>query len=443
MLGLQAIPQTEDTLESLSTLLESVFLGRLDKPGVVLDTFNDFWKFAACSEIPSSAWPPKIQEIFKVVETSSGDVQTCSDVTPTQKAPVEAELSTSIPAASGGFVDLTTGNPPVSCPTMPVLLHSPTILCTPKTHKRVNATTPPRPDASPELVRFTLFRSPSTPSKRQSSAKNESPGSPSKKRRVEKENDSPVHNVQSASRSTYTKKRRLSDPEELEDRPLKKARLETRALVPLQLTTGPESDKESMKQPKDVFVLEASPSLNSSSRLFTPSPKKRKAFLLESVEVPSVKQVIRRRRMVEAVRTTKLSEVAADDAPETPMTGNGNEKPSSSPCIPEMLDFGSGMSLSMNPLMQSLITVTVDDSMMSVNDSSPTDESHKLSSDDDPHIGQVTPRHLTSPSLRRGRDSDDPPSDDSNEPASPSRDIILRRLERYRSINQKIVRPMA
>ncbi|GLB45492.1 putative tRNA threonylcarbamoyladenosine metabolic process [Lyophyllum shimeji] len=63
--------------------------------------------------------------------------------------------------------------------------------------------------------------------------------------------------------------------------------------------------------------------------------------------------------------------------------------------------------------------------------------SSELSSDDDPHIGQVTPHHLISPELRRGMGVDmgfvDPPSDDSVMASSPSRDLVQRRLQRLGS----------
>lgn len=58
--------------------------------------------------------------------------------------------------------------------------------------------------------------------------------------------------------------------------------------------------------------------------------------------------------------------------------------------------------------------------------------SSELSSDDDPHLGQVTPHHLISPDLRRVKvvDLTDPPSDDSVVASSPSRDLVERRLQR-------------
>lgn len=65
--------------------------------------------------------------------------------------------------------------------------------------------------------------------------------------------------------------------------------------------------------------------------------------------------------------------------------------------------------------------------------------SSELSSDDDPHLGQVTPHHLMSPALRRVRglsDHVDPPSDDSVMVPSPSRDSQQRRLQRQASLGK-------
>lgn len=60
-----------------------------------------------------------------------------------------------------------------------------------------------------------------------------------------------------------------------------------------------------------------------------------------------------------------------------------------------------------------------------------------MSSDDDPHDGQVTPNHLISPAPQKGRlIEDEPSSDDSDISASPSREVIRRRLERTGSIER-------
>ncbi|KAG6844709.1 hypothetical protein H0H87_004432 [Tephrocybe sp. NHM501043] len=69
--------------------------------------------------------------------------------------------------------------------------------------------------------------------------------------------------------------------------------------------------------------------------------------------------------------------------------------------------------------------------------SKPSVPSSEISSDDDPHLGQVTPHHLISPELKRTRGIAliDPPSDDSVV-ASPSKDLVERRLHRIGSMSK-------
>ncbi|KAF5330272.1 hypothetical protein D9758_014454 [Tetrapyrgos nigripes] len=426
MLGLQAVPQTEDIFEALSTLLEAIFCGRMDKPAAVLDTFNDFWEYASCGKlIPSTAWPPKVQEYFNV----DNDDRPClgepfNDNISAQTEPIRAVSPLTVPSAPAPFMNIIAGFPSSTGPSP--LLESPTILSTPKNRTRTKVSSPPRPNLSPDLARFALIRSPTTPSRRPSTSDSSSGHSPSKRRRVEKENESPVSVKVHSQPNSPSKKRRLSGHDDIEEKSPKKARL-THALVPItQATSGsPSNESDLVLQEDDVFMpdtksISAAIKPNTSKSLFTPTPtrtpKKRKTMLMEAVEVPSFKQLLSREKR-EAVRTVKIYRAVRkqSETPETPGSpGSG------SPCIPEMLDFGS------------------DDSMMSINDSSPAGGRQLLSSDDDPHIGQVTPRHLTSPALRRGRSilDDDPPSDDSNEPASPSRDMVLRRLGRHQAINR-------
>jgi hypothetical protein len=76
--------------------------------------------------------------------------------------------------------------------------------------------------------------------------------------------------------------------------------------------------------------------------------------------------------------------------------------------------------------------MVADDSIRSSAKRSPVE----VSSDDDPFLGQVTPHHLISPTLRRVKgarnDPPSPPSDDSVMSDSPSRDVVRRRLGVHR-----------
>lgn len=53
------------------------------------------------------------------------------------------------------------------------------------------------------------------------------------------------------------------------------------------------------------------------------------------------------------------------------------------------------------------------------------------SSDDDPHLGQVSPRHLASPAPRRYMSPDYDASSDDAPSSSPSRDLVARRQQRF------------
>ena len=52
-------------------------------------------------------------------------------------------------------------------------------------------------------------------------------------------------------------------------------------------------------------------------------------------------------------------------------------------------------------------------------------------SDDDPHLGQVSPRHLASPAPRRHMDSNYDDLSDDAPSSSPSRDLVARRQQRF------------
>lgn len=87
--------------------------------------------------------------------------------------------------------------------------------------------------------------------------------------------------------------------------------------------------------------------------------------------------------------------------------------------------------------------ILADDSIVTLKAPYSPGRAMELSSDDDPHIGQVTPHHLISPALRRARSlGRDPPSDDSTLCESPSRDLVTRRLQRAASLQLQSPMPL-
>ena len=61
-------------------------------------------------------------------------------------------------------------------------------------------------------------------------------------------------------------------------------------------------------------------------------------------------------------------------------------------------------------------------------------------SDDDPHLGQVSPRHLASPAPRRHMTPDHDTSSDDAPSSSPSRDLVARRQQRFGLLAQALSR---
>ena len=71
----------------------------------------------------------------------------------------------------------------------------------------------------------------------------------------------------------------------------------------------------------------------------------------------------------------------------------------------------------------------------------PRSSIHELEgSDDDPHLGQVSPRHLASPAPRRYMDPDYDDSSDDAASSSPSRDLVARRQQRFGLLTQAACR---
>ena len=193
------------------------------------------------------------------------------------------------------------------------------------------------------------------------------------------------------------------------------------------------------------------------SRLHRRSPATRghKRMIMEAVEVPFLRDIRRRERMksVQTARTAprrSLRRIQSLPEAETPiqlkvtprkrrkdLPSRSNSSPInlslSSPlrALEDAQGLGSGTLIYTPGRFRLSDFLCTDDSMVFM------DPGHRYradvpSSDDDPHIGQVTPHHLVSPAMRRLHDSlaNDPPSDDSNVSVSPSREHMARKMQR-------------
>jgi len=204
----------------------------------------------------------------------------------------------------------------------------------------------------------------------------------------------------------------------------------------------------------------SSPTLGSASLA---RPRKRKGTFLDAVEVPTFREVLRSKRqaslqsvLLQRVQSSNavISSTGSTSAPERTLrrtrsatkvlgTDASFEKLDETPCkrrkrrVSELGDEDKTFSPpSISSPLRALREVPLigsDDSIMLATPTKPL--TSQLSSDDDPHNGQITPLGLTSPALFRVReeDSDPPSSDDSNMSASPVREHVKRRLARMPS----------
>ncbi|KAJ3885641.1 hypothetical protein GG344DRAFT_58878 [Lentinula edodes] len=467
----EVIPPTQEYMQQFAPILDAIFIGP-QKPVAAFDAFETFWHTTRFSvNVPPQAWPKKFP----------------ASPHPSHSGKFEAENAES---------------------DIRLLLPAPPILSTPPRASRAKLriaealnSPPPLPHTPGEssLVfarRFDPLFSPKTPSSKSKHVSQlvlspiikplppASPvASPNKKRRVSdsnKENLSPCptrYSPQYRGRDVQSSPSRLLSgndrkrtfdsedgspcPEQVKvERPTKRVRIST-PIPPLALPL-PSGPISSSLQAADFDLALCSPSSSSkamSSKSSSPSSssldstvdtnnaatlcrttsisKKRKALLMDCVEIVRITpsklgQAMRTptHRMTRKVSISKRKTVTMA----SPVQGPDAEGDSD----PEFLNLS--------------ISSESDSDYGSDPDNLRSEK--QLSSDDDPHLGQVTPGHLISPTLRRVRglhrnldgetEAEDelPSSDDSDcslsdrsgerrsRQLSPSREVVLRRIQR-------------
>ncbi|TBU29934.1 hypothetical protein BD311DRAFT_864373 [Dichomitus squalens] len=360
----------------------------------------------------------------------------------------------------------------------------------PSTPKRspVMRTSPSRPeklDVKDQLSAIPLDVSPSV-----DASPNHSPATPKRSAaKKDKENRSPRSAIASvterlAARSPFLlesilgKRPRYDDTEDmasLDEKLSKKGRLEASPLAPsafsnLQVYTTMHDTSDTLQQlalpNKSTAKIETSSAESHDDNASvasdaesetsavdatpTPASRKRKGVFMDAVEVPSVQQIRDRGRhslesighASEADAELKPRSAAEDPKPTIRRTRSATKllgknadfqkletpKRRKTTRAAELREEAAGMSSPIRLLLDAP-QFGSDDSIMAT--SPAIDVSDMPPSDDDPHLGQVTPHRLVSPSLRRVKrmafTSSDPPSDDSNMSNSPSRDRVSRR----------------
>ncbi|KAG6899592.1 hypothetical protein C0993_008858 [Termitomyces sp. T159_Od127] len=413
---------------------------RAEIRGPAVDAFRDFWDTTyADAEVPEGGW--------------TSDIAAC--LSSVYGAPEEERVAV-IAELEAAFIPRPT-TPTPSMPRMILSTHptprSPSAShynhITPKT-----LSTPPRPPRSFTRLVIQSPESPMRNSRLAALSRPPTPGtsrSPTKRRKLakgNKENFSPAKDV------TFTP---------VIDRILASSPLVTKVKLGKRRFEEDSSEDEknvakSLIPPEDdVFFVTHTPkpTPNVDHRILAKTTtKKRKRMVMDAVEMPPLSKIygrtLRPSASFELPRTpTMVKRSISRSRSESKVSALSSEMTRSSKRRKgaETAEEGEEVSnigmIDLRALIPSENRVSFYPYSLVRQRNKRLVPSSELSSDDDPHLGQVTPHHLISPDLKRVKVADltDPPSDDSVIASSPSRDLVKRRLQRAGSRSSIEVTP--
>ncbi|KAI0322414.1 hypothetical protein OF83DRAFT_803492 [Amylostereum chailletii] len=477
----QSLEPSATLLNTLTPLLVSPFSGRSDKPESVAQAFYDFWNVTYADTVaPPEGWPPAIvavlpkvaadpqvfeAEAMEVEESVPGD--SAASTVNVQSQDKLAPAFTFLPAPV--FSRREDSDVVLASDDLPPSPSSRFPSTPPKAVVSFLSSPPHRPSKSASAQREPLL--PLSPRPRESIfsmppssalSPKPTPQTPSRSPRKDKENASPfvpiasvMERVAMASPTTARLGKRPASDSLDDERPAKKGRMAAPTPLGERHFNSPfvndDEDDEHLAFEKTQFQHGSIPprsfydnSLLAARRLHerspSPSPssalvRKRKSLSV-AVEVPLLRDV--RRRQVSSqskppplrrsLRRAQSANAQLHSQPKIgpPRRANKRVKGANK-------RYASTSTLGSSPIraLERALPFDSDDSIMA--SATPSRPRFSLpSSDDEPHFGQVTPRHLVSPAMRRLHDSD-PPSDDSNASDSPSRQRVARKMLRSSS----------
>ncbi|KAG9315760.1 hypothetical protein JVU11DRAFT_3409 [Chiua virens] len=503
LLVIRELPRTLRVLEALSPLLQSVFIGRDDKPMVVRETFVEFWTTTfADMEEPKCGWPEDLRICLLSVKEDlfQGDIEPSSDPEEIEGATVCVNISESddlsrtppsSPVWSGSNSLCNPQTPRTSKDSKawspflghlqpalftpfadPKLLANPagSLVAEPSTpisgSRSLRVNTPPRPHkptSTPESFQSVLLKSPAgtlpvypiTPKTPGSPWKSRSNLSPGKGHFGDKENASPlpvllsgegVYSTPCKNKSPSVLGKRQMNDESLGESTTKRGRtsfirssidfpsagdsdLEDELAVEATLTSSPTSKVQPHRERSTVPSEVSKTSMISRKR-------KRQRIVMEAVVVPSLADIKDRQRTLRRRASADCSNVftmipslhRSSSMPRLRDTSSDETEALPRKRLKHWDDIDTNLSPSLTALEETVIAGS-DDSIMLLDTTSKTPGSE--GSDDDPHLGQVSPRHLASPAPRRYMGADYDTSSDDAPSSSPSRDLVARRQRRF------------
>ncbi|KAJ3754487.1 hypothetical protein EV360DRAFT_51565 [Lentinula raphanica] len=471
-----AVPCTQEYMRRFASILDAIFVGA-PKPQAAFDAFDTFWHTTQFSvNVPPQGWPQKVYEYIYGAPSVAYALPSPAQETEASRPSLIAtsQSPSSLPHTPGGSGSTLAAS----------LLRSPE--------------TPSRSHRYPQLAPSPIIKS--------SPPAGPPPASPHKRRRISnsnKENVSPSpssahrdNDVQySPSRRSSERKRKLlficdeerapglqHEPEQ--ERSKKRVRIEKPVpplTLPVSLHPSTKPVPTSLQLPEfDVIPSASSPSSSKQELLFPstthssqvfneptitpehdiPKSRKRTSLFLDCVEVSSPDWVLRNRTISEPRNMkTPTNRISRSMKRKTLTIGSPIR--------------GRDAEADLDPdferaVLEGTWALNSEPDSDSGSDYGPSNSAQgarkQLSSDDDPHLGQVTPGHLISPVFRPLRqpgakkmddDEDDelPSSDDSDyslfgsdgavghgrsRQLSPLREVVKRKMQRSLSGNGQV-----
>jgi len=470
LLVIQGLPRQWQTVDRFSTIIGAPFRGEARRPGVIIDAFNEFWgsTYADVNK-PEGGWPTPIKAALQA--SRQGDEAPATNQDHENPQNIDHASHGNQDSRQEGFGEIPSEIAPTGDtrldktldaafdhPIQPYPRDTPAISkppSTPRKERRNHVSTPPRrhkTTMSPKTLRTlgTEPRSPLTDLRKKNGSSATCYTSPTPKP-SDKENvgPKPLPDMFTSVLGKRKMEPTIEDSTSYVKRRISSSRSLKTARTPV--VAG------------DMVAASENPTETAGDETIRTPSKKRKSEVFVGVVVPTMKEVMLRRR-----HSAPLKEVAKNQPPGDPaITGNTALRKSRSAARIEVVDprnrdleasprkkmrtvrsgepivlmgdfpvAGSGKCAHLHPRNKFETDHTAfwqnpDDSIVAVD---PSAKLAQLSSDDDPmKLGRYTPRVLVSPVLTARRlneerwDEADAGSDDSVEPNSPTRDVIERR----------------
>ncbi|KAH8104762.1 hypothetical protein BXZ70DRAFT_614597 [Cristinia sonorae] len=489
LVSMQSLPLSLSTLGALAPVISAAFTGRTDKPEAIKESFSEYWQatYADKAEFADSL-PETILRCLDILHNGSDtssmvrliadDSESVCEVEaqllphdeedesdsdePSTPKPRALEL---LPAFLDVAGDIGSASNPIEVPSTP-------------NSSSLRSTLPRRPQKTPQVFDLTSDTPPSSPIRAPMSVPVTPKRSPENRRGPSsagrswpnKENVSPSTLPSFASiaeriakslspKPSTLGKRRAPDGEEDDAVKRHKKSSSLPSLFDQDTASMEMLHEDTASTPKPPPGRFRRMGMLSPNHTATKTRRRKQASADASAAASSSTSVLKKRSSDESImftagprspaplRRTRSATRLSDHAMPAPTTSNRKRRRNSVEDSEDTImqtpskrsASGSFSSSPTRGVFEPIIAGS-DDSIMLATPSGRHSPSNDLSSDDNPHIGQVTPHRIVSPTMRRVQNSEDsdPSSDDSVLAASPTRDHLARRRSAGKTMIEKL-----